>query len=126
MGGMATLTVVGNLGADPEVVDENEKARARMRVAVNGRKDDPPTWISVTVFGKQAENCGRYLAKGRTVAVSGRLEVRTYKAKDGTDRTDVGVVADSVAFVGGANEVGGADGWRGPRADRPSDEDIPF
>lgn len=107
MAGMATVTVVGNLGADPEVrFGGDGKAVARLRVAVNERRkvdgqwQDATQWFAVAVFGKQAEHCGQYLAKGRQVLVQGRLSAREYQAKDGTTKTAVEVAADKVVFLG--------------------------
>lgn len=111
MAGMATVTVVGNLGADPEVrFGEDGKAVARLRLAVNekrkidGQWQDSTQWFAVSVFGKTAEQCGEHLKKGRQVLVMGRLSTREYQGKDGNTRTSLDVAADRVQFLGSREE----------------------
>lgn len=53
----------------------------------------------VTVFGKQAENCEKYLVKGRLVGVQGRLQTGSYQKADGTNVFTTDVVADRVEFL---------------------------
>ena len=53
----------------------------------------------VTVFGKQAENCEKYLAKGRLVAIEGRLQTGSYKNKDGATVYTTDVIANKVQFL---------------------------
>ena len=88
------------------------------------------------MFGNQAESCAQYLAKGRPVAIDGRLEWREWEAKDGGGkRESVEIVADSVQFLGGRGdgEGGGGNqfvpaGAQQESADFPAatDDDIPF
>jgi single-strand DNA-binding protein len=59
----------------------------------------------VTVWGAQAENCGRYLSKGSPVAADGRLEWREYEARDGTKRQSVEIIAESVQFLGPTSDA---------------------
>ncbi len=89
-------------------------------------------FINIVVWGKQAENCANYLAKGRLTAVQGRIQSRSYDAKDGTRRYITEVVAERVQFLewgndnnsnfGGSNsDFPGIDGFE------PVDDDnIPF
>jgi single-strand DNA-binding protein len=89
-------------------------------------------FINIVVWGKQAENCANYLVKGRLTAVQGRLQSRSYDAKDGTRRFITEVVAERVQFLewgndnnsnfGGSNlDFPGIDGFE------PVDDDnIPF
>src|SRR5690349_20014282 len=118
-----------------------------LRLAVNTRRKDSatgqwiekPNYFDVTVWGQQGENCAQYLAKGRPVAVDGRLEWREWDAQGGTKRQAVEIIADSVQFLGGRGEgEGGSFGGGGnqyvpagassaPADDfAPSDDDIPF
>ena len=69
---------------------------------------DKPNYFDVTVWGQQGENCAQYLAKGRPVAVDGRLEWREWEAQDGSKRQAVDIVADSVQFLGGRQDAEGA------------------
>jgi len=91
----------------------------------------------VTVWGNQGENCAQYLAKGRPLAIDGRLEWREWEAQDGTKRQAVEIVADTVQFLGGRGEGGGEPGGNrfvpaGAVADADfggggaADDDIPF
>ena len=114
-----------------------------LRIAVNTRRKDSatgqwtekPNYFDVTVWGNQGESCAQYLAKGRPVAIDGRLEWREWDAQDGTKRQAVEIIADSVQFLGGRGEGGGEGGNQfvpagassGSDADfQGSDDDIPF
>ena len=142
------VVLVGNLTRDPELRHTpSGTAVCSLRVAVNSRrKDDSGQWVDkpnyfdVTVWGAQGENCAQYLAKGRPVAVDGRLEWREWQDKDGNKRQSVDIIADSVQFLG--SREGGENGGRfTPQSDVPadtgdfeqapvaagsSDDDIPF
>ena len=95
----------------------------------------------MTVWGAQGENCAQYLAKGRPVAVDGRLNWREWEAQDGAKRQSVDIIADSVQFLGSREArprtANGAVGVRPPGRHlrlpagrggerRRSDDDIPF
>ncbi len=122
------VILVGNLGKDPEVrYTAGGQAVANLRIATSrswtdkqsGQKKEETEWHDVEVWGKQAEQCGEYLAKGRQVYVEGRLKTDKWQDKQsGQDRFRVKVVADTVRFLGG----GGAGAGRG--APRPSTEDA--
>ncbi|MGZ6638741.1 MAG: single-stranded DNA-binding protein [Solirubrobacteraceae bacterium] len=87
------ITLVGHLTADPvlRTIDENRKV-CDMHLAVNDHNDRPPLFIDVATFGSQAEACAKYLAKGRAIAVTGRLIYREWVADDGTRRSKHAVV----------------------------------
>jgi single-strand DNA-binding protein len=133
------VVVVGNLTKDPEVKStQSGTAICKLRLAVNssrktaeGRWEDKPNYFDVIVFGKQAENAGQYLAKGRPVAVDGRLDWSEWE-KDGVKRQTVRIIADSLQYLGGKGDtVAGSaaaaitvyDGFEAPA---PADSDIPF
>ncbi|MEG0291795.1 MAG: single-stranded DNA-binding protein [Anaerovoracaceae bacterium] len=139
---MNNVVLIGRLTRDPEVrYTEQQLAIARFSVAIDRGKDkngesrgtDFPT---VVVFGKQAENCEKFLAKGRQVGVQGRIQTGSYVNKDGNKVYTTEVVADRVEFLG--TGTGGAQGAStGSFAtSEPSgipegfqaieDEDIPF
>jgi len=104
-----TVILIGNLARDPELrYTNNGKAVANLTVAVNRGfgKDNEADFIRVVVWEKQAENCANYLAKGRKVAVQGRLQVSSYEAKDGSTRYNTDVVANLVEFLGGESSSG--------------------
>ena len=97
------VTLVGNLTADPVIkqLDDDRKV-CNLRLAVNDQKDQPPLFIDVATFGSQAEACATYLAKGRAIAVTGRLVYREWEAEDGTRRSRHHVIG-RVQFGGKPN-----------------------
>jgi single-strand DNA-binding protein len=151
MGSVNSVHLVGNLGADPELkYTASQKAVCNLSVATNetwkdkqGNKQEKTEWHRVTVWGDQAENCSKYLAKGRSVYVEGRLQTRKWQDKEGKDRYSTDIVANRVVFLGGKDDGGGqsSGGGRssrssgggdssggGGRRDEPpppSDDDIP-
>jgi single-strand DNA-binding protein len=83
-----SITLVGNLTSDPILKDLSDGRKVcDMRLAVNDQKDQPPLFIDVSTFGASAEACAKYLAKGRAIAVTGRLVYREWEADDGTRRS---------------------------------------
>ena len=64
-------------------------------------RNEKTSFIPIVVFGKQAENCDRYLAKGRKVAVNGRIQTGSYE-KDGRTVYTTEVIANKVEFLGGS------------------------
>jgi single-strand DNA-binding protein len=122
------VVLTGNLTADPELRSlPSGMAICKLRVACNTRRKengewvDKPNYFDVTVWGAQGENCARYLAKGRPVAIDGRLEWREWESEQGGKRQAVDIVADSVQFLGGRDEAGGGGGGFTPRSDVPVD-----
>lgn len=106
MAGLNKVQVIGNLGKDPETkFNASGKAVCKFSVAVNeewtqnGEKKSHCEWFNVTVFDKQAEACGQYLAKGRQVYVEGRQRTSEYE-KNGEKKFWTEVIADRVQFLG--------------------------
>jgi single-strand DNA-binding protein len=148
------VVITGNLTRDPELRHLGSgTAVCKLRVAVNSRRKDgqtgewvdKPNYFDVTVWGAQGENCANYLAKGRPVAIEGRLDWREWEAKDGGGkRQSVEIIANSVQFLGsrdgstggGGNEGGGfspssdvpadSSDFAGAAAGGGGDDDIPF
>ena len=108
--------LVGNLGKDPEVrFTGTGKAVCKFPLATtttwndnDGNKQERTEWHNVIVWGKQGENCGKFLSKGRQVFVEGEIRSRSYDDKDGNKRYITEIIAMSVRFLGG-----GAGGGRG-------------
>ena len=77
-------------------------------------------------LGTQGENCARYLSKGRQVAVDGRLDQRCWEAQDGTKRSKVEIIADTVMFIGGQSETREpvVPGRAQPRPDAAAQDDF--
>ena len=110
---MNNVVLIGRLTRDPELryiansgtpvatftlaVDRELSKEKRQEMESKGQ----PTadFINIIVFGKSAENCAMYLQKGRLAAVNGRLQSRSYEAKDGTRRYITEVVATRVEFL---------------------------
>ena len=112
------VVITGNLTRDPELQSSpSGTSVCKLRVAVNGRRKetsgewaDKPNYFDATVFGAQAESCAQFLAKGRPVALEGRLDWREWEAPDGGKRQGVSIIANSVQFLGSAQkEEGGKD-----------------
>jgi single-strand DNA-binding protein len=107
MASVNKVILVGNLGADPEVrYTQGGQAVTELRMATSeqwtdkdGQRQERTEWHAVSVWGKTAELCGQYLAKGRKVYVEGRLESREYTDKEGIKRKVWEVRADKVTFL---------------------------
>lgn len=99
------IVIIGRLTRDPEIKStSNGTAVGTFTVAAdrdfkgqNGEKETD--FIPVVVWRGLAETCGRYLAKGKMVAVNGRLQIRTYEANDGSKRRTAEIVAENVYFL---------------------------
>jgi single-strand DNA-binding protein len=158
------VILTGNLTRDPEMrATQGGLSICSLRLAVNSRRKDgqsgqwidEPNYFDITVFGAQGENCARFLAKGRPVAIDGRLKWREWTDQNTqAKRQAVEVIADSVQFLGGGGENGGGGGqsygsYAPPQSDvandtsdfqpqpaaaaaggnghaAPADDDIPF
>jgi single-strand DNA-binding protein len=150
MASLNKVMILGNLGQDPELRNTTSgKAVATLRVATtdnwtdaSGQRQERTEWHTVVVWGRTAENCKQYLAKGRAVFVEGRLQTRKWQDKEGHDRYSTEIVADRVQFVGGGSGGGGERAAGGARsgagrsdggyddmgggAPTMGDDDIPF
>ena len=123
------VILTGNLTRDPELRNiPSGTAVCSLRLAVNtSRKDaqgqwvDKPNYFDITVWGRQGETVAQYCAKGRPIAVDGRLEWREFTDKDGNNRQAVEIVADSVQFLGGRDDAGNGNGGGGNRFAQQSD-----
>lgn len=134
---MNVVSLIGRLTKDPEVryISESQMAVATFTVAINRpvkqgqeKKADFPR---VTVFGRQAENCERFLAKGRLVGIQGRIQTGSYKDKDGKTVYTTDVIAERVEFLDfgekNAHSEGQADSGGIPSGFMAmQDDDTPF
>jgi single-strand DNA-binding protein len=127
------VVLTGNLTRDPELrTTQSGTPVCTLRIAANTRRKtsggewaDKPNYFSVTVWGAQGENCTRFLAKGRPVAIDGRLEWREWETPEGHKRQAVDIIADAVQFLGGREDGpgnGGSGGGFTPRSDVPVDD----
>ena len=135
------VLLIGNLGKDPELrFTPSGRAVARFPLATSeqwtdqsGQRQDRTEWHNVVVWGKQAETCGQYLAKGRQVFIEGSVRSRQYDDKEGQKRYITEIIAQRVQFLGGRGEGagraaagGGGDESAAAPAPMPEDDDIPF
>lgn len=96
---------IGNLTKDVDLrTTQSGKAVATLTIAVNrrfkGQDGEKVTdFFTVVAWNQLGEMCGKYLAKGKKVAVSGELQTRSYDAKDGTKRYVTEIIADEVEFL---------------------------
>jgi single-strand DNA-binding protein len=102
------VVLTGNLTADPELRNlQSGTSVCKLRVACNTRRKDSasgnwtdkPNYFDVTVWGNLGETVAKYTAKGRPVAIDGRLEWREWE-NDGAKRQAIEIIADSVQFLG--------------------------
>jgi single-strand DNA-binding protein len=92
-----SVSFAGNLTDDPELRHtEGGITRAMFRVAVSGRRDQEPSFLTVIVWRDQAEHAAQSLSRGSRVVVVGRLQQRSWTAEDGSARSTVEVVAEEV------------------------------
>lgn len=102
---MNKVFLIGNLVRDPEVrATQSGISVCNFTVAVNRRfkkenGEQETDFLNVIAWRQLAELCGKYLAKGRKVAVTGSIQTRTYETKDGSKRTAWDIVADEVEFL---------------------------
>lgn len=101
---MNSVFLIGRLTRDPEVrYTQSQLAVARFSIAVDRLarqgEEKQTDFPSIVVFGKQAENCEKYLAKGRKVAIEGRLQTGSYTNKEGQKVYTTDVIANRVEFL---------------------------
>ena len=123
------VILVGNLTRDPELrYTPKGTAIAKIGVAVNrvwtneaGEKKEEVTFVDVDVFGRTAENVGQYMRKGRPILIEGRLRLDQWDDKQtGQKKSKLGVVAETVQFLGSPGEGGSGGGAPAARPARPA------
>lgn len=132
------VILVGRLGRDPEGRSTSGGSKVvRLSLATEeqwtdqrGERQKKTEWHRVSVFGKPADNCERYLQKGSQVYVEGRIQTQEWQDKTGAKRTSTEVIASNVKFLdrqGGGRGEGRGDtaggGYDGPP---DGDDDVPF
>lgn len=136
---MNNVVMIGRLTRDPELrfTAGSGKAVATFSIAVDRpfSKNKEADFFRVVVWGKSGENCANYLAKGRLVAVQGRLQNNNYETNTGEKRYSTEIIADRVEFLEWGNKRenndfnpqvpdfnDGADGFQAIE----DDDDVPF
>lgn len=126
------VILIGRPTRDPELrYTQSGVAVANFTLAVDrpfktqaGAKETD--FINIVVWRQLAENCGKFLRKGKLVAIEGRLQIRNYDDKEGQKRTAAEVVADNVRFIEWA-EIGDAAKEQQPEEQQSvSDEEVPW
>lgn len=142
--GVNKVILVGNLGKDPEVsYTQSGTARCRFSLATGERRkvgeswEDHTEWHNIIVWGKQGENVGKFLSKGRQVYIEGKIQTRSWDdEKTGQKKYMTEINAQRVVFLGSRDQSGGGGGGGGGGGYEkggsggpgfgPDDDDIPF
>ncbi|HYX32608.1 MAG TPA: single-stranded DNA-binding protein [Oligoflexus sp.] len=114
MASVNKVILVGNLGKDPELrYTQSGIAFCSISLATaehwtdnSGQRQEKTEWHRITVWKKQAENCAKYLRKGSSAYVEGRLQTRSWD-DHGQKRYSTDIVAESVKFLGQAQAKDG-------------------
>lgn len=116
---MNRVVLIGRLTKDPELkfTPGSGNAVATFTIAVDRRMPNrdgvrEADFIPIVVWGKQAESTANYMSKGKLIGISGRIQTRSYEAKDGSRRYVTEVVADEIQFLE----------WGGNKASAPKDD----
>jgi single-strand DNA-binding protein len=105
---------IGNLTRDPQLRSVNTPSGAAsvcdLSIAINERRgtQTKTTYAQVTVWRTQAENCTRYLSKGKKIAAWGAVAAVPYQGRDGTWRAQLEMQAEEVKFLSGKSETSGS------------------
>lgn len=129
MASVNKVILVGNLGRDPELrYTQGGQAVANFTLATterfsnrDGDRQERTEWHRIVAWGKTAELCAQYLAKGRSVYIEGRLQTREWEDKEGQKRRTTEITAQTVQFLGGRGGSGsGGSGGSGGGGGSPS------
>lgn len=133
-GGVNKVILIGHLGADPDMrytpsgagVCELRLATSESWKDKNGQRQERTEWHRVVVWGKTAEICAKYLAKGRQVFIEGRIQTRSYDDKEGQKKYITEIIANDVQFLssGGERGAGGARRGGGDEGPPPPEPDF--
>lgn len=138
---MNKVYLIGNLTRDPEMrATQSGVSVCNFSIAVNRRYKNPQTgqtetdFFNIVAWRQLADLCGKFLMKGKKVAVVGSIQTRTYEAQDGSKRTAFDIVADEVEFLTPAGEAPGTRNTAyTPPANSPTagftqvdDDELPF
>ncbi len=147
MAGINKVILIGNLGRDPELrYTPSGQAVANFTLATSesfttksGERQERTEWHRIVAWGRTAEICAQYLAKGRTVYVEGGLRTREWENKDGQKQRTTEIHATTVQFLGsprggpGERPAGRGAPGEAPAAEQedlgsspPAEDDIPF
>ena len=129
---MNKIIIIGNLTGDPAIRTTRDGISVcDFTVAVNGhRKEDPAQFFRVSVWRQMAENCHKYLAKGRKVCVTGAVSAHTYQGNDGATRVSLDIQANEVEFLspapGDSQQQSASEPQQPAYTPITPDDDLPF
>ena len=115
MASLNRVTLIGHLGADPEVrYTQNREAIATIRIATtetykdksSGERKETTEWHRIVFFNRMAEVVGEYLKKGSPIYVEGRIQTRKWQDKEGQDRYTTEIEATEMQMLGGRQGMG--------------------
>ncbi|MBD1398551.1 single-stranded DNA-binding protein [Pontibacter sp. JH31] len=118
MASVNKVILIGNLGKDPEVRHlEGGVAVARFPIATsetfkdkNGERQERTEWHNIVVWRGLAEVAEKYLKKGQSVFIEGKIRTNSYQDKEGNQRYSTEIVADNMTMLGGRSDNGGGSG----------------
>lgn len=123
---MNKVFLIGRLGADPELRSTAQgKPVANFNIAVdrkfkNADGTKETDWFTIVAWNQLADLCSKYLAKGRQVAVDGRIQTRSYENKEGQTVRVFEIVADNVQFLDRSGDQGYSPTANESMSDMPS------
>ena len=128
MANLIKVFLIGNLTRDPELrVTPKGTAVCSFGMAVNrtyrdegGNTHEETTFVDIEAWGRQGETISKYLSKGRSVMIEGRLRFDSWESKTGEKRSKLKVVADNFQFMGRAGGEGGSSEGEGQNIERSS------
>lgn len=138
MAGVNKAILVGRLGKDPEIkYTPSGTAVTNFTIATSenfkdkdGQRQERTEWHRIVAFGKLAEICGEYLAKGKQVYIEGRIQTRSWDDKNGNKRYTTEIIANTMQMLGRADDTakGGAESPDIGGVPEPTtiEEDVPF
>lgn len=112
MSGLLEITVIGHVGADPQMEFTNTgKAVTRFPIAVTMRNGDSDhtEWLNCSVWEKQAETCNQHVVKGMQIYVQGRVRLEEWTDKNGEKRARMAITGQKVVFLGKKPQNGGSE-----------------
>ena len=126
--GVNKVTLLGNLGADPETkktasgqsITLFNLATSNAWTNREGQRQEHTEWHRIVVWGKLAETCAEYLSKGQKAYVEGRLQTRSWEDDKNQKRYTTEIVAKEVLFLGGGQERKTASSSRSSYTSEPS------
>jgi single-strand DNA-binding protein len=134
MQGVNKVILIGRLGQDPEVrATPSGQSVATLRVATSeswvkdGQKEERTEWHRVIVWGRQAETVGKYLSKGRSVFIEGKLQTRSWDdAQSGQKRFMTEIVASNVQFLDSGARSADSGAYSQSRETNPGGDDFGY